>query len=87
MTPSPVFNFDERYFQDSDYTQKELYKLQEKTIELMKTSTDIKKDLKEQTRFNDKEIDICLSEFNKRGLLQRIRIRVDGDVPIYKYFF
>lgn len=34
-----------------------MYQLQQKTAELMKTSTDLKKDLKKQTKFNNKEID------------------------------
>ena len=87
MPQYPVFEYDDRYFQDCEYTREELYKLQEKTIELMKTSIDIKKDLRENTDFNDKEIDTCLSQFHKRGLLKNERIGIEGDTPIYRYYF
>lgn len=87
MTKYPIFTFDDRYFQDCEYTRDELYQLQQKTIELMKISNDLKKDLKEQTKFNDKEIDTCLSQFDHRGLLKKERIRIDGDRPIYRYYF
>ena len=53
----------------------------------MKTSTDIKKDLKEKTNFNDKEIDTCLSQFHMRELLKQERVDIVGDKPIYKYYF
>ena len=86
MTFSPVFDFDDRYFQDCEYTRAELYQLQQKTIELSKTSTDLKKDLKIQTKFNDKEIDTCLSQFYKKNLLKRERIRVEMNRPIYRYY-
>lgn len=87
MAIIPVFDFDERYFQDCKYTREELYQLQEKVIELMKTSTDLKKDLKEKTIFNDKEIDTCLNQFHKRGLLKSEKITMNEDKPIYRYYF
>ena len=87
MTKYPVFTFDDRYFQDCEYTREELYLLQQKTIELMKTSKDLKKDLKEQTKFNDKEIDTCLSQFHHRGLLKQERIGIEEDRPIYRHYF
>ena len=87
MTDHPVFTFDDRYFQDCEYTKEELYQLQQKTIELMKTSADLKKDLKRQTKFNDKEIDTCLSQFHHRGLLNQERIGIEGNRPIYRYYF
>ena len=87
MARFPIFTFDDRYFQDCEYTREELYQLQQKTIELMKTSVDLKKDLKEQTEFNDKEIDTCLSQFHHRGLLKSERVGIVGDRPIYRYYF
>lgn len=86
MVTCPVFDFDDRYFLDCEYTRDELYQLQQKTIELSKTSVDLKQDLKKQTKFNDKEIDTCLSQFYKRDLLKRERIRVNIDRPIYRYY-
>lgn len=53
----------------------------------MKTSKDLKKDLKEQTKFNDKEIDTCLSQFHHRDLLKQERIRIEIDKPIYRFIF
>ena len=69
MAIIPVFDFDERYFQDCKYTREELYQLQEKTI------------------FNDKEIDTCLNQFHKRGLLKSEKITMNEDKPIYRYYF
>ena len=86
MTKYPVFIFDDRFFQDCEYTREELYQLQQKTIELMKTSNDLKKDLKKQTKFNDKEIDTCLSQFHHRGLLKQERVRVEGDILLLLLF-
>lgn len=87
MTKYLVFTFDDRYFQDCKYAKEELYQLQQKTIELMRTSNDLKKDLKEQTKFKHKEMDTCLSQFYHRGLLKQERVGVEEDIPLYRYYF
>ena len=56
MTKYPVFTFDDRYFQDCEYIREELYQLQQKTIELMKTSNDLKKTLKNKQNLTIKRL-------------------------------
>lgn len=81
----PIFDYDDRYFSDCQYTKEELFELQNQIISLIsKGSSDIEKDLK--TTINHKEIDLCLRKCYSKQLIKRERLSVENEVPVYRYY-
>lgn len=81
-----VFDYDDRYFLQSDYSREDLFELQRITLSL-KHSRDVRMDLLEQTRFNEQEIDTCLGRFYNKKLIQREKIGLIGEKVIFRYYF
>lgn len=69
----PILDYDYRYFQNCQYTRKELFELQNEILFVVSLgSTDICKDLK--TKINDSKIDICLRECHSKQLVKQERL-------------
>ncbi len=82
---TPIFDYDDRYFVNCQYTREESFELQNEILSIISSgSTDIRKDLK--TKINDKEIDGCLRKCFSKKLIQRERLGVENEIPIYQYY-
>ena len=86
---APIFDYDDRYFLDCEYTKEELFELQNQILPIMSSgSSDIRKEIK--TKINDKEIDTILRQCYSKQLVQRERLGVETNyekkTPIYRYF-
>lgn len=83
---SPIVGYDDRYFDlHPEYTQEELYKEQEKILEIIsKGSNDIAKDL--DSKIDNAQIQTILRACYRNGLINRERLDVIEDKPIYRYF-
>jgi len=86
---NPIFGYDDRYFLDCEYTEEELFELQNQILSIISSgSSDIRKEIK--TKINDKEIDIILRQCYSKQLVQRERLGVETNdekrTPIYRYF-
>jgi len=82
---APIFGYDDRYFKNCQYSREELFELQNQILFLIdEDSSDIEKDLK--TKFNHKEIDLCLRKCYSKQLIKRERLGVENEVPIYRYY-
>jgi len=85
ISEPPIFDYDDRYFLDCEYSRKKLFELQHQILSLItRGSFDIEKDLK--TTINHKEIDLCLRKCFSKKWIQRERLGVKNEVPIYRYF-
>lgn len=82
---APILDYDDRYFENCQYSREELFELQNQILSLIdRGSSDIEKDLK--TKINHKEIDLCLGKCYSKQLIKRERLGVENEVPIYRYY-
>jgi hypothetical protein len=78
----PIFDYDDNYFKDCEYTREELFDLQ-RTLLAIQKSKNLFEDLKKQTVFNEKEIRVCLSMAFEKKVIKRKR----NPLPVWKYTF
>ena len=82
---APILGYDDRYFENCQYTKEELFELQNQILFLIdEDSSDIEKDLK--LKIKHKEIDLCLRKCYSKQLIKRERLGVENEVPIYRYY-
>ncbi|WP_316506097.1 hypothetical protein [Nitrosopumilus sp.] len=88
MKNFPLVVYDEEsYFKNSKYKSEDLYDLQKKILVLIdQKSKDIGKDVYNETKIDDKEIQLCLRYAFQKNLVKRERVGRIKDVPLYRYF-
>ncbi len=85
MTEKHIVEYDDRYFAHCNYTRQQLYDLQNQILSIItKNSSDIEKDL--DSKIDHKEIDLILKNYYKKKLIDRERLEVVDEIPIYKYY-
>ena len=84
MSTVYFFEYDDRYFENTKHTREELYKLQ--SLIMTVKSSDIGKEIESLGIYEKKEIDVCLRKYFAKNKINRERIRIQRDIPIYRYF-
>lgn len=84
MVVPPIFDYDDRYFQESPYTRDQLFEIQRKLLSLT-NSTDLEKDMLLDSDVDITHIRFILDIAHKKGIINKIRIKPLHNHYFYKY--